>query len=852
MFTQFIKKLELPNTNAIKASALTDKAFSEVKKRNFEIAIALFSDAKEIYIDLNMDEKVAACIAEIAIINFHISKENKKKSLRLLEEASAYFEIGTKKNDILARIIMYFGIIEFSQKNYTKALKLYKNAQELTSKNSLINACILDNTAIYHLRAKNFPLAQKYLEDALRIKIKIKNNIEIAETTNLLGRYFLSIEDIPNSLKFLKASMELLKKDDNYNSLARVLDEISKAYLLEKDIKNAETYYQKALSVAPRCHSDKIYAFLSCTYAEILAQKNKPEEALELIKNSVEPFFATPREKAILKKLMSKIYIKLGHFELALEKNHEALSLFHNIENHVDAIKCYIDLAHIYAHKDYLQMATSSLLEALELSKSYDLQVFTQKIEDLIFELDKEEWTNILNDKITRKKNTENKSLLETLSMLENITQEEDTFKDPLISLLKIGRSISAETDLGKLIQIIERETKLALDAQTCTVFSYHADTNELSAKILVGTEIQYVRFSAKRGLAGYVARTGEGVNIKDAYNDDRFNQEIDNYRSEKTKTILCIPFKNLNQQVVGVIQVVNKKNNRVFLDKDEDLLMAIGSSVGIAIENAKLFTNQKYMFEEQKASFKSFVDALSKSIDARDRITAGHSDRVKRLSEAICLEMRLSEDDIEVIKYAANLHDIGKIGIRDSVLLKCGKLTDEEYCHIQEHAKITYDILSKISFQEKLKDVPLIAASHHEKYDGSGYFLGLKGSDIPFGGRVLAVADVFDAITSKRHYRDKMPIEKALGILLSGKSSHFDPCVIDKFFELPLSNILSIIISNHGKILTESQVDYFGKYTVNNLYYAVRKTEEERSVIERLLVTNFNKLYLGLEEQEI
>lgn len=849
MFTKFFKKLELPNTNALKASALLDRASLEVKKRNFESAIDLFSKAKEIYIDLSVDEKIAECIAEIAITSFHLSKDNTPKAFRLLEEASAYFEIGTKKNDVLARIILYFGIIEYSQKNYTRALKLYKNAQELTSKNTIINACILDNIAIYNLRAKNFPLAQRYLEDALRIKIKTKNSVEISETTMLLGRYFLSIEDSDNALKFLKAAKELLKKDGNFNSLARVLDEISKAYLLEKDTKNAEYYYHKALEVAPKCNTHKIFAFLSCTYAEILTLKNKPEEALELVKSAIEPAFKTPREKAILKKLTSKIYIKLGHFEIALEKNHEALSLFHSIENHIDAIKCHIDLAYIYAHKDYIQMATSSLLEALELSKAYDLQVFSQKIEDLIFELDKEEWANILNDKVAKKKTGDNKSLIETLNLLENITQEEDTHRDPLISLLKIGRSISAETELEKLIQIIERETKLALDAQTCTVFAYHINTNELSAKILVGTELQNVTFSARTGLAGYVARTGEGVNIKDAYNDDRFNHDIDNYRSEKTKTILCIPFKNLNQQVVGVIQVINKKNNRVFLDKDEDLLMAIGSSAGIAIENAKLFANQKMMFEEQKASFKSFVDALSKSIDARDSITAGHSDRVKRLSEAICLEMRLDADNIEVIKYAANLHDIGKIGIRDSVLLKCGKLTDEEYAHIQEHAKITSDILSKISFQEKLKDVPLIAASHHEKYDGSGYFLGLKGCDIPFGGRVLAVADVFDAITSKRHYRDKMPIEKALGILISGKASHFDPCVIEKFFEIPLSKILNIILSNHDKALTGSQVDYFEKYNVDNLFKAANRPEEERSVIERLLVTNFNKLYLGLEE---
>jgi HD-GYP domain-containing protein (c-di-GMP phosphodiesterase class II) len=851
MFTKFLKKLELPNAVAIKASSLFDKALLEYRKRNFDEAVELFDKAKELYMDLGHDEKIARCAAEIAITYFYLSRENTSKAIRILEEASAYFEIGTKKNDTLARIILYFGIIEFAQKNYARALRLYKNAQELTSRNSLVNACILDNVAVYNLRSKNFPLAQRYLEESLRIKIKSKNNAEIAETTMLLGRYFASVEDSNNAIKFLKAAKELLKKDENYNSLARVLDEISKAYLLEKDIRKAEHYYNRAMDIAPRCQNRKIYAFLYCTYAEILTLKNKPEDALELIKKNIEPIFATPREKAILKKLMSKVYIKLGHFELALEKNHEALSLFHSIENHIDAIKCHIDLAYIYSHKDYTQMATSSLLEALELSKSYDLQVFSQKIEDLIFELDKEEWSNIVNDKVSNKKNfTDNKSLIETLNLLENITQDEDPYRDPLISLLKIGRSISAETDLEKLVKIIEKETKAALDAQSCTVFAYHSKTQELSAKILVGTELQDVKFSAKTGLAGYVARTGEGVNIKDAYNDDRFNSDIDRYRSDKTKTILCIPFKNINQQVVGVIQVINKRNNRVFTDKDEDLLMAIGSSAGIAIENAILFATQKRLFEEQKDSFKSFVDALSKSIDARDSITAGHSSRVRTLAVSISQEMKLSEDDIEVIKYAANLHDIGKIGIRDDVLLKCGRLTPEEYKHIQEHASITSEILNKISFQENLKDVPLIASSHHEKYDGSGYFRGLRGSEIPFGGRVLAVADVFDAITSKRHYRDKMPIEKALGILLEGKGTHFDPCIIDKFFEISIDKILNVIISNNDRALTDSQIEYFQKYSVGSVYNAAIKPEEQRSVIEQLLLTNFNKLYLGVEEE--
>jgi HD-GYP domain-containing protein (c-di-GMP phosphodiesterase class II) len=109
-----------------------------------------------------------------------------------------------------------------------------------------------------------------------------------------------------------------------------------------------------------------------------------------------------------------------------------------------------------------------------------------------------------------------------------------------------------------------------------------------------------------------------------------------------------------------------------------------------------------------------------------------------------------LSDLEVEVIIKAAMLHDIGKIGIRDSVLQKEGKLTDEEYEHIKKHVEITHDILSKINLSEAFKDIVEIASTHHEKYNGTGYYKKISGEDIPLGGRILAVADVFDAITSK------------------------------------------------------------------------------------------------------
>ena len=181
-----------------------------------------------------------------------------------------------------------------------------------------------------------------------------------------------------------------------------------------------------------------------------------------------------------------------------------------------------------------------------------------------------------------------------------------------------------------------------------------------------------------------------------------------------------------------------------------------------------------------------SFVDTLSASIDARDKITSGHSKRVTMYTMLIC--DKLNFDDKQKRGYKTDdtlLHDIGKIGIRDSVLQKEGKLTDEEYKHIQQHVKITYDILSRIYFSKEYEDIARIAASHHEKFDGSGYFRKLAGHKIPLGGRILAVSDVFDAITSKRHYRSKMPIEKAIDILIKDSGTHFDKEMVDTFYQL-------------------------------------------------------------------
>ncbi len=422
--------------------------------------------------------------------------------------------------------------------------------------------------------------------------------------------------------------------------------------------------------------------------------------------------------------------------------------------------------------------------------------------------------------------------------------------RDPLIALLKIGQTVAAETDIDVLLKVIAEETKAAIQADRCTVFLYDKKTDELWSKVALGMNSQEIRFPANKGLAGHVVKTGETINIKDAYSDGRFNKEIDLQTGYTTKTILCMPIKNLKQEIIGAFQVLNKLSGE-FNEEDEDLLVAIGSNAGIALENAQLFKKQQEMFIEQKQVFDSFIDTLAASIDARDKITAGHSGRVKLYSGLIARELNLEPKIVEIIETAATLHDIGKIGIRDCVLQKEGKLTDEEYKHIQEHVEITHNILQKIHSSDDFKLVTEIACSHHEKYDGNGYYRKLKGNDIHLGGRILAVSDVFDAITSKRHYRDKMPIANVINILMKDSGTHFDKDIVECFLSASSDKVIKVFLTENNLILEETHRQILEKYSIRDLHKLLtEKAEDQLSMEEKNVIDLFQFYYTAKSDK--
>jgi HD-GYP domain-containing protein (c-di-GMP phosphodiesterase class II) len=199
--------------------------------------------------------------------------------------------------------------------------------------------------------------------------------------------------------------------------------------------------------------------------------------------------------------------------------------------------------------------------------------------------------------------------------------------------------------------------------------------------------------------------------------------------------------------------------------------LNVLGEEVGQArIREIEFYKEAR---KKEASLFEQTTEALANAIDAKDRYTHGHSTRVAMYSRQIAKEAGLSDEECSEVYFAALLHDVGKIGIRDEVINKTGRLTEEEFEHIKTHTVLGNQILSSIRQSPYLSDG---AHCHHERYDGKGYPEGLAGEDIPVYARIIAVADAFDAMTSTRSYRDALPMTKVREEIVNGMGKQFDP----------------------------------------------------------------------------
>ncbi|GAB1351536.1 hypothetical protein MASR1M12_02660 [Erysipelotrichia bacterium] len=343
-------------------------------------------------------------------------------------------------------------------------------------------------------------------------------------------------------------------------------------------------------------------------------------------------------------------------------------------------------------------------------------------------------------------------------------------------ALLEVGRVVSSTLDLRELLTKIMSTATKVMRCETSTVYLVDEQTNELYFHIVsgdpnVGAKLQEIRLPMGTGLAGWCAQNNKPVIVPDTEKDPRFFKGADKKSGFVTRSMICVPMR-LKDRVVGVLQVLNRTGDIPFNDHDLETLENVANQAVSAIENARLYENIQKVYL-------STIEVLATAIDAKDPYTQGHSRRVTQYSVAIAEELNLSPKEVESIRYAGLLHDVGKIGIKDSIIRKPGRLTDEEYAIIKKHPAIGAKILRPVDFlADKIPGV----LHHHEYYDGRGYPEHLTGENIPLAGRIICVADAFDAMTTNRPYRKGLTVKTAVGELQKFSGKQFDPVCVEAF----------------------------------------------------------------------
>lgn len=344
------------------------------------------------------------------------------------------------------------------------------------------------------------------------------------------------------------------------------------------------------------------------------------------------------------------------------------------------------------------------------------------------------------------------------------------------VSITKMANRLARWIERGELYPAgVEAEVISLRNFVACdrgSVFVLEERTGRLVAIYADGGDGRSISLNMKLGIAGQVAVTGQSIRIDDAWDDPRFDRSVDQRTGYRTKSMLCVPLKSTDGESLGVIQGINKLDG-VFSGADLETLEAVAGIVAIAIENALLLSNQE-------RQFLTTVNALALSVDIKDDMAAGRTERVADCAVAIARDLGYEAEELDQLRLAAMLHDCGMVSVDDRIINKAGPLDVGEFEHVKLHTKLTEEILSGVQFTRKYRKVPRIAAAHHEALDGSGYPRGLTSIEIPFLAKVLTVADVFEALTSDRPYRQKMSREDALGVIQKGVGTRFDATVVD------------------------------------------------------------------------
>jgi HD-GYP domain-containing protein (c-di-GMP phosphodiesterase class II) len=341
--------------------------------------------------------------------------------------------------------------------------------------------------------------------------------------------------------------------------------------------------------------------------------------------------------------------------------------------------------------------------------------------------------------------------------------------------LFEIMQTINSTLVLNEVLDSIVNFSMEMLGALRCELRLIDERGEKLEVKASRGLSRSFLATDAiniGEGIIGSCFTEKKPITIYDARIDPK-TKHAKVAQKEGLAGMLAVPITQRGK-AIGVITTYTSEP-RDFSRGEVELLSTFASQASIAIENAKLY-------EEMKRQYLSMVMALAAAIEAKDSYTHGHSTKVMEYAVKIAQYIGLTEEEVETISYAGLLHDIGKIGIKDEILTKQGQLTQEELTELRKHPEYGANIMERV---EMLKEIAPLTLYHHEKYDGTGYPLGLRGDQIPIGARILAVADTYDAMIADRPYRKAFPFDYVKKEMIKASGTQLDPTLVKVFFEI-------------------------------------------------------------------
>ncbi len=352
-----------------------------------------------------------------------------------------------------------------------------------------------------------------------------------------------------------------------------------------------------------------------------------------------------------------------------------------------------------------------------------------------------------------------------------------------LKAIRDIDRAITSSLDLRQIIDVLLLKTveQLHVDAADILLYNPQEQTLEITFRLGFHTgALRHIHLKLGEGYAGRAALEQRIISIPDLTESPGDLSRATLLTLEGFRTYYAVPLLTKGQ-LKGVLEIFSRRHLQPEPEWEE-FLEALASQAAIAIDNAELFRDLQRSNEELTQAYEFTLEGWAKALELRDRETEGHCQRVTELTLRLGQAMGMSEAELADLRRGALLHDIGKMGIPDSILLKRGPLSEEEWEIMRQHPVYAYQMLSKAPYLRQALDIPYC---HHEKWDGSGYPRGLKGEEIPLAARIFAVVDAWDALNTDRPYRLASSKEKSLEEIRTQAGKHFDPKVVETFIRL-------------------------------------------------------------------